>query len=431
MGDKKISELGNLLSIDETNDFLVIVDGDTGATKKTSVDTLIGDKVSAVELSVNNPRTSGFAADINTIGQGLNGTRWIKVDSPDTSWEQILTSESGVFSANIELAEASGIVPDTNVLASNDGIPSFGDGETIGGRELAFAKTSLAAGYQRNYFAGWAGSSWNSLLYSGVDFKFERKFGYTKYGATGAFETLGEVHNLSSIGAQSYVVDWTPFPIVIGFNAGFPFSSVKSVYLSNNIIDIDSLAFYFASNLRRINFPDGLLEIGSSTFESTTSLDMNFVAPNSLKIIQNNAFKDSAITSVTLNNKLEYVLDYAFANNDIVNLDLGESVELIGENCFKDNNIVGDLAIPDSLSFGLSSVPTRSGIENGAFENNTGLGDVYANIDAVFFDSGALRNAGTGNLYVTSGNISSYGGIGASWGTKTVAEWTNYPTIPN
>ena len=428
MGDKKISELDNLLSIDETNDFLVIVDGDTGATKKTSVGTLIGDKVSAVELNTNLPRNFGVAADINTIGQALNGSRWIKVDSPDTAWEQILISESGIFSANIELAEASGIVPDTNVLASNDGIPSFGDGETIGGRELAFAKTSLAAGYQRNYFANFGGS-WNSLLYSGVDFKFERKFGYTKYGGTGDFATLGKVINLSSIGAQNYVVDWTPFPVIIDIGAGFLFSSVNAVHLNNNVIDIDGLAFYFAGNLRRINFPDGLLEIGSAAFESTTSLDMNFVAPNSLKIIENNAFKDSAITSVTLNNKLEYVLDYAFANNDIVNLDLGESVELIGANCFKDNNIAGDLAIPDSLSFGLSSVPTRSGIENGAFENNTGLGDVYANIDAVFFDSGALRNAGTGNLYVTSGNISSYGGTGASWGTKTVAEWTNYPTI--
>jgi len=427
MGDKKISELDNLLSIDETNDFLVIVDGDTGATKKTSVGTLIGDKVSAVELNTNLPRNFGVAADINTIGQALNGSRWIKVDSPDTAWEQILISESGIFSANIELAEASGIVPDTNVLASNDGIPSFGDGETIGGRELAFAKTSLAAGYQRNYFANFGGS-WNSLLYSGVDFKFERKFGYTKYGGTGDFATLGKVINLSSIGAQNYVVDWTPFPVIIDIGAGFLFSSVNAVHLNNNVIDIDGLAFYFAGNLRRINFPDGLLEIGSAAFEST-SLDMNFVAPNSLKIIENNAFKDSAITSVTLNNKLEYVLDYAFANNDIVNLDLGESVELIGANCFKDNNIAGDLAIPDSLSFGLSSVPTRSGIENGAFENNTGLGDVYANIDAVFFDSGALRNAGTGNLYVTSGNISSYGGTGASWGTKTVAEWTNYPTI--
>ena len=430
MADKKISELDNLLSIDGTGDFLVIVDGDAGATKKTSVDTLIGDKISAVELSVNNPRTFGFAADINTIGQGLNGTRWIKVDSPDTAWEQILISESGIFSANIELAEASGIVPDTNVLASNDGIPSFGDGETIGGRELAFAKTSLAAGYQRNYFAGWVGA-WNSLLYSGVDFKFERKFGYTKYGGTGDFETLGKAATLSSIGAQNYVVDWTPFPVIIDFSAGFSFSSVTAVHLNNNVIELGDLAFYFCGSLTAINFPDGLLEIGASAFDSATSLAIDFVAPNSLKVIENGAFWNSALTAVTFNNKLEYVLDYAFQNNDIVNLDLGESVEVIGADCFKDNNIVGDLAIPDSLSFGFQLSPSRSGIENGAFENNTGLGDVYANIDAEFFNSGALRNAGTGNLYVTSGNISSYGGAGASWGTKTVAEWTNYPTIPN
>lgn len=430
MADKKISELDNLLSIDGTGDFLVIVDGDAGATKKTSVGTLIGDKISAVELSVNNPRTFGFAADINTIGQGLNGTRWIKVDSPDTAWEQILISESGIFSANIELAEASGIVPDTNVLASNDSIPSFGDGETIGGRELAFAKTSLAAGYQRNYLASFGGT-WNSLLYSGVDFKFERN-GYTKYGGTGDFATLGKAVSLSSIGAQNYVVDWTPFPVIIDFSAGFSFNpSVTAVHLNNNVIDIDFFAFNNCSSLAAINFPDGLLEIGSAAFDGTTSLAIDFVAPNSLKVIENGAFTNSALTSVTFNNKLEYVLDYAFQNNDIVNLDLGESVELIGADCFKDNNIVGDLAIPDSLSFGLAPFSSRSGIENGAFENNTGLGDVYANIDAEFFNSGALRNAGTGNLYVTSGNISSYGGAGASWGTKTVAEWTNYPTIPN
>jgi hypothetical protein len=194
---------------------------------------------------------------------------------------------------------------------------------------------------------------------------------------------------------------------------------------------IGSLAFSF----KYCNFPEGLESIGHNAINAS-NFRQPFNAPSTFLALEYEGFKDSNIPSVILNSGIQFIDYSAFLNNDISSLDLGPTIQLIGYDAFKDNDILGDLRIPDSL--GLTPVPSgtgivasRSGIEDGAFENNTNLGNLYANIDAAFFNSGALTNAGTGNLYVTSGHISSYGGAAASWGTKTVAEWTNYPTIPN
>jgi hypothetical protein len=441
MADKKISELDNLLSIDGTGDFLVIVDGDAGATKKTSVDTLIGDKISAVELSVNNPRTSGFAADINTIGQGLNGTRWIKVDSPDTSWEQILISEGGAFSANIQLAESSGIVLPANTLGSTEGYMTVGDGETIGGNKIRDEKRAFVPNktIEEAVATGFFLSSFKTPLALNDYIEVSNWLVADPYREStsnpGFGAPLAQLSVIGSVSETTYYYPWTPFRCVTD-RAEFTFSSVKAVYFENNISRIKhqfigGLAFSF----EYCNFPEGLESIGYSAFGVST-FRQPFNAPSTFKAMEYRAFKDCNVPSVTLNSGIQFIDYEAFLNNDISSLDLGPTIQLIGYNAFKDNNILGDLQIPDSL--GLTPVPSgtgivasRSGIEDGAFENNTNLEDVYANIDAAFFNSGALRNAGTGNLYVTSGNISSYGGTGVSWGTKTVAEWTNYPTIPN
>ena len=441
MADKKISELDNLLSIDGTGDFLVIVDGDAGTTKKTSVDTLIGDKVSAVSLGTNDPRTDGFEADEGSIGESLDGSRWIKAGDSDTDWEKIFLTESGVFSANIQLAESSGIVLPANTLGSTEGYMTVGDGETIGGNKIRDEKRAfvpnkaieeaVATGFFLNYFKKPIAltdyievSQWN------VADPYRESASNPGFGAP-----LAQLSVIGSATETSYYYPWTPFRCRTN-GSEFIFSPIKAVYFESNITRIrDSFIGSLAFDFEYCNFPEGLETIGSRAI-SATNFRQPFNAPSTFIALENQAFKDSNIPSVKLNSGIKFVDHQAFLNNDISSLDLGPTIQLIGYDAFKDNNILGDLQIPDSL--GLTPVPSgtgivasRSGIEDGAFENNTNLGDVYANIDAAFFNSGALRNAGTGNLYVTSGNISSYGGTGASWGTKTVAEWTNYPTIPN
>ena len=441
MANKKISELTSASTFDGSTDLLPIVDTSENTTKKITVNNLIGDKVSSVSLGTSSPRTDGFAASEGSIGEGLDGSRWIKVGNTDTDWEQIFLSESGTFSANIELAESSGVVLPANTLGSTEGFATLGDGETIGGIKLrddkrAFVPTkSIEDAVSTGFFL----SAFKKPLplndYIQVS-QWNKAGPYRESTANpGSLEPLAKLSVIST-SETSYYYPWTPFRCVTD-RAQFGFTPVEAVVFESNIARIEtqfmgSLAF----NFEYCNFPEGLESIGNRAFNGNTLFRQPFNAPSTFLALEYRAFKDANVPSVVMNSGAQFIDFEAFLNNDISSLDLGSTIQLIGYDAFKDNDIVGDLRIPDSLGIapvpsGTGIVAARSGIEDGAFENNTNLGDVYANIDAAFFNSGALTNAGTGNLYVTSGNILSYGGAGASWGTKTVAEWTNYPTIPN
>lgn len=442
MPDKKISELESTVSFDGATDILPIVDTSADVTKKITINNLLQGQVSSVSLGTNAPRTDGYTADEGSIGEALDGSRWLKVDAGDTDWEQIFLTESGAFSANIELAQASGVTVPANVLGSRDGFPVFGDGEAVGGNKIALERSqnvppkylsdaaygfyTLSNGYQFSTTMKQGGFS-NTTEYA--------EFNYPDYPTINSARIIyvGPIANPAT--DTIYIWPDAPFKIATEKNR-FLFQPIEVALFSNSVVKISENTFGAASNLKYCNFPEGLEFIGASAFPNLTNFAEPFVAPTTLKQINASAFAGSSVPSVSFNSGFNYTAEGSFENNNISSVDLGETIKLIGTDAFKDNNIVGNLVIPDSLG-SASTTPSgtgfmsRSGIEDGAFENNTGLGDVYANIGSSHFVSGALRNAGTGALYVTSGYIASYGGTGASWGTKTVAEWTNYPTIPN
>lgn len=75
---------------------------------------------------------------------------------------------------------------------------------------------------------------------------------------------------------------------------------------------ISETAFYQCSNLYKISFHEGLLEIGNYAFMKCVNLT-SFTLPSTLKKIGTDAFSYcDAITSLTIPASVEYIGDYAF-----------------------------------------------------------------------------------------------------------------------
>lgn len=76
--------------------------------------------------------------------------------------------------------------------------------------------------------------------------------------------------------------------------------------------------------------------------------------------IGTNAFKDKAITAVTIPPGVRTIENYAFYNNSLTSINIPVSVLKIGQHAFGSNRLTGNLIIPDSVSI----------IGDGAFANN-------------------------------------------------------------
>jgi hypothetical protein len=411
MADKKILELDNLTSIDGTGDFLVIVDGSAGSTKKTSVDTLIGDKISAVELNSNNPRTSGYTADINTIGQAIDGTRWIKTDSPDTSWEQIFISDSGTFSANIELAEVSGIIPTANTIGSNDGELSVGDGETLGGVKMATQANDIIMGSGDLLPAEASGQTFTGF---NEDWK-----------AVTQTNGLTQLHLKSSAASKFYTVPWTPYPTTVG-NPSFSmaFSSIKGLHLPKSVTKVESFGFAYCSSFTTLNLPPSISLIDTSAFANDPITGAITLPKNC--IVKSYGFQNGSITSLDTNGAAQ-IHGGSFEGNSITSASLKEGLVFMGSSCLNNNSITGDIRLPDTLQ----NTPYAQAIQGLVFSNNTGINDIYINLESSKVDPNAFSNCGTGALFIGPDYSGTYSGVGTAHGSKTIAEWTNYPNFPN
>lgn len=117
------------------------------------------------------------------------------------------------------------------------------------------------------------------------------------------------------------------------------YTSLKTVNLSDKIIDISSNAFSGCTNLETINLPDSLIFIGDSTFANCSNLILTEL-PKNLQYIGSaggHTFENCTKLSLTsLPDTIDGILDYTFSG--CINLSLTElpsSVSWIGNGAFK------------------------------------------------------------------------------------------------
>ena len=71
----------------------------------------------------------------------------------------------------------------------------------------------------------------------------------------------------------------------------FAFSGLESIYFPKFIKKVNSMAFFKCDKLRKINFNEGIVELGESSFQNNISLK-SIDIPNSLTIIKSKSFFD-------------------------------------------------------------------------------------------------------------------------------------------
>ena len=103
-------------------------------------------------------------------------------------------------------------------------------------------------------------------------------------------------------------------------------SHLKSVRLPDSLSDIQRGAFEDCKMLEKVDFGKGLTDIGVDVFRGCKSLK-SVVLPPQIKLIKQNAFMNSGLESIVLNNGLESINTCAFSGTDIKRLCLPESIK--------------------------------------------------------------------------------------------------------
>lgn len=106
-----------------------------------------------------------------------------------------------------------------------------------------------------------------------------------------------------------------------------------AVILPNSVKIIDDFAFKDCKNLKKINFPSGLVFIGIGAFFRCTSLT-KIVLPDTLKTIEFAAFKKSGIESLTIPKSVVEIGDCSFKNSSLKEITILSNAKKMGEEIF-------------------------------------------------------------------------------------------------
>ena len=142
-----------------------------------------------------------------------------------------------------------------------------------------------------------------------------------------------EVYVESYIGTDSkyyFTVPSNPAP-------GFTTVGVYDNFMMNN------------KNLSTVTLPDTVVEINQLSFSGCTSLK-SFTMPYSLKVIENDVFRGSGLTTIKFNNSLKSIGNGAFSYmNDIKTVTFPSSVVTIGEGVFSNCSSLKFATVPRSV----------------------------------------------------------------------------------
>ncbi len=164
---------------------------------------------------------------------------------------------------------------------------------------------------------------------------------------------------LQAFGAKIASNTYTDGQGVITFDSGISkiniaFSScsnLKSINIPDGVTQIGGGAFYGCSSLTSITIPDGVTQIGYNAFYDCSSLT-SINIPDGVTQIGNNAFGFcSNLKSINIPDSVTQIGDGAFGScSSLTSINIPDGVTQIGNNAFYDCSSLTSINIPDGVT---------------------------------------------------------------------------------
>lgn len=216
-----------------------------------------------------------------------------------------------------------------------------------------------------------------------------------------SLETVKFGANLNEISSYAFSecnslksVDFEGTALVnLGINAFLNDTQLTSVKFPQTILNIGDFAFSGCKGLQTVSFPKNcdLQSIGVSAFRNTSALStLNIVAPN-LKVINNNAFDTTGLTTINIESTKDVVFGtYAISGNKkLTDFTLKSMTKKLAANMFSNCSILRTVTVPDTVTV----------LDGGAFDGCAKLEHIDTpNIETI--SSTVFRNTGLKTITV-------------------------------
>lgn len=163
--------------------------------------------------------------------------------------------------------------------------------------------------------------------------------------------------------------------------------ALKSVKLPNGLRKINNFTFDFCIGLKSVEIPESVVDIGEFAF-SNCFLLYDVYLPDNLKIIQESAFKNTAIDEITIPDSVEEIGMHAFRNcGSLESVTLSSSMKEISSHCFSDCTKLNELIIPE----GVKKINSLAFVECSSLEKVTISNSVEEIEEDAFLDCASLQ----------------------------------------
>ncbi len=133
----------------------------------------------------------------------------------------------------------------------------------------------------------------------------------------------------------------------ITYEYGFGRTNISEVVIPDSVKCISYKAFEFCRNLKQVNLPKSLLELGEGAFSNVIHLGKISI-PGSIKIIPELCFYYTYLEKVVIQEGVKEIKKQAFFNTKIKELSIPASVDSIENDAFTYNSKLKEVVIDDS-----------------------------------------------------------------------------------
>jgi hypothetical protein len=189
-------------------------------------------------------------------------------------------------------------------------------------------------------------------------------------------------------------------------------TNIKTLSIGESVKKIGIQSFYRCKQLESINLSEGLEIVNASAFADCSEAIINFL-PNSLKIIENNAFfKGPKRTGdLVISDNVEKIGVQSFYYWLVSSVKIGNGVKTIGENAFNNCTNVRTMIIGS----GIQSIDKEAFLDMKSLRTVTILAEVPPTFNNSFQGCNSLSN-----IYVPAESVDAY---------KNADGWSAYSDI--